>query len=119
MEGIPPLTFSFLPISTLDKYSVPEVKKAGETYKLNILRQIKGHNWGFVITPNSKKQLGISFRSTPGGPNVRLLANKLGGGGHDLAAAGKIIVDGVQIKESPDGVAFILNLIKDEGVTLT
>lgn len=42
-------------------------------------------NWGFVIKQRDDF-CTISFRSLPGSVNVRLLAEELGGGGHDRAA---------------------------------
>ncbi len=55
------------------------------------LKQIWNVHWGFILTPRTDYSTSISFRSTPKGINVRLLAEKLMiGGGHDLAAGATI-----------------------------
>ena len=59
------------------------------------LRFIQGVHWGFIIKPdmNTKDSWFVSFRSTKGYQDVRVIAEELGGGGHTYAS-------GVLIKES-------------------
>jgi phosphoesterase RecJ-like protein len=89
LEGGQGYSYSYLPMEALQKYDLTEVKEAVAKYKFGFLRQLQGYNWGFVISPDSEEQFGISFRSTPGSPMVRDFAIQFGGGGHDLAAAGQ------------------------------
>ncbi len=52
--------------------------------------KIAGAPWGVSLEPTSDGGVKASFRSLPGGPNVRLLVEGLGvGGGHDLASGAK------------------------------
>ncbi len=52
------------------------------------LRYIQGVHWGFIIKPdmNSEDDWFISFRSTNGYQDVKVIAEELGGGGHIYAA---------------------------------
>lgn len=57
------------------------------------LRFIQGVHWGFIIKPdmNFDDSWFVSFRSTKGYQNVKVIAEELGGGGHTYSA-------GVQMK---------------------
>lgn len=52
------------------------------------LRYIQGVHWGFIIKPdmNTEDNWFVSFRSTKGYQDVRVIAEELGGGGHTYAA---------------------------------
>lgn len=117
-ENNPPLTYSFLPAEILNNYKIEEIKRANDKYKMIILRQVKNHNWGFVITPDSEKELSVSFRSTKGAPNVQLLAQNFNGGGHVMAAGGKIVLS-PEVKNSEDACKIILEYIKNNSLVLT
>jgi len=119
LPGIPPFTYSYLPMNILDKYSINAVKSASMVYKFNILRQIKGHNWGFIVTPDAADQIGISFRSTPGYPNAKVLANKFDGGGHIMAAGGKYMLKPGEKYDSVDLCEKIIETIKAGPLEMT
>jgi bifunctional oligoribonuclease and PAP phosphatase NrnA len=71
------------------KYSDIELKGAGLIYIGAFLRTIKGHPWGFVITPRDIGTCEVSFRSLPRSVNVREVSERMQiGGGHDRAAGG-------------------------------
>jgi nanoRNase/pAp phosphatase (c-di-AMP/oligoRNAs hydrolase) len=88
LSGIPPLSYSFIPRDYYGKYSEGVLKNAGMRFKHLFIRQIKGHNWGFVVSPYANGEINVSFRSKPGAPNIRDLAVLFGGGGHIRAASG-------------------------------
>lgn len=52
------------------------------------LRFIQGVHWGFIIKPDMSDDTKwyISFRSTKGYQDVRVIAEELGGGGHEYSA---------------------------------
>ena len=84
----PPFQVSFLSKAGDDK----DVSKASHLYIRQYLKSIKGYNWGFVITSREDGSCSVSFRSLPGVVNVRKLAEKFNGGGHDLASGGEVEV---------------------------
>lgn len=110
--------YSYIPTEFLDKYSLNTIRSAGDKFKVMFVRQIKGYNWGFIITPNSKTQLGISFRSTPGAANVREIAMNFGGGGHVLAAGGYMKVDD-KITDSKEACEYLAEFINKSDLKLT
>lgn len=61
----------------------------------NYQKSIENSKWGLVIYPvmGNDLQWGLSFRSQPGHPNVRLIAQEFDtdGGGHDAAAGAKLV----------------------------
>lgn len=118
IQGKPQLTYTFLPLSYFGRYSKEEIRNASAKYKNAILRQVNKHNWGFVITPDYEDTLGISFRSTPGAPNVQKLAQAFNGGGHVMAAGGSYEIDD-KVKDSEDLVELILEYIKHNELELT
>jgi phosphoesterase RecJ-like protein len=62
-------------------------KSLAESMFINqFLYNIDDAKWGFVVKKKEDGVFKISFRSDRGGKNVRLWAEKLGGGGHDYAA---------------------------------
>jgi phosphoesterase RecJ-like protein len=65
---------------------------AQEFVRDKILRYIQGVHWGFVVKPypDNENEWRISFRSTKGYQEVAKIAETLGGGGHQYAAASKI-----------------------------
>lgn len=118
LEGKPPFTYSYLPLKVFREYSIEEIKNANNKYKNMFLRQIKGHNWGFVVTPDHIDNVGISFRSTPGGPNVQLLAQNFKGGGHVMASGGSMLIEG-DIKDSEDVCNLVIDYIKNNPLEMT
>jgi len=92
LPNFPPLSFSYLPKSVVDKYGYPTISNAYHTYMSMITRHIKDHPWGFIVVPG---ELGtdyfkIDFRSTSLGPDVGQLARDyFNGGGHKYASGGK------------------------------
>ncbi len=61
------------------------VSKEAASMFISYIRQVRGVPWGFVITPRNSN-CSVSLRSLPGSVNVREVAERFGGGGHDLAA---------------------------------
>lgn len=53
---------------------------------IDILLGREGYRWGFLVRPDGEKATKVSLRSRTGAQNVRRIAEKLGGGGHDEAA---------------------------------
>lgn len=51
-----------------------------------ILLGKEGFNWAITVWPKGENKTKISFRSRSNGRNVRLIAESLGGGGHNFAA---------------------------------
>lgn len=63
--------------------------------------RIKESPWGIIFQPVTDGGVKFSFRSRPGGPNVRVIAEALGvGGGHDHASGGKFKKDEVTMEAS-------------------
>lgn len=95
LPGIAPLTYTFLNKAALDIPGVNEniLKSAIHNFMYMFLRRIDNHKWGFVVSPRTKNEFSYNFRSTPGCPNVRLIAETLGGGGHVLAAGAEYKVE--------------------------
>lgn len=121
LKKLPGMTYSFLPKSVLPKdINDNIVSDAHHRYMFYFLRLVKDHPWGFVVIPRPDGVFRISFRSTPGAPNVRLLANEFDGGGHDLAAGGKYVPDdGEENLDAEDICKKVLNTIMSTKVELT
>lgn len=73
-----------------NNFSDEEISRASHLYMSKYLRFVEGYGWGFTITPRENKICNLSFRSLPDLVNVRKLAEKFDGGGHDLASGGEI-----------------------------
>jgi bifunctional oligoribonuclease and PAP phosphatase NrnA len=63
-----------------------EYKHAYQTWMELFLKNIEGCKWGFIIRAEGNNEYFVSFRSQEGAQNVRVLAEKFGGGGHDYAS---------------------------------
>lgn len=93
-NGIPAFVYSYFPKEVLNSgVEMQLIKLTKNSFLFDYIGKVTGYDWGFVANPQSETVWGISFRSGPGGPNVKLLANKLSGGGHIFAAGGEIEVD--------------------------
>jgi phosphoesterase RecJ-like protein len=114
------VTYSFLPFSVLDQFSLPAIKDAYHYFQDSFIRIVSNTSWTFVVTPNDADFYNISFRSMPGGPNVQILAQKFGGGGHPLSSGGKYptIENGEKV-EAKDVCREVLEVFKKEKITLT
>ena len=68
------------------------MNNAQEFVRDKVIRYIQGIHWGFVVKPylENSNEWRISFRSTKGYQEVAKIAEALGGGGHQYAAASKI-----------------------------
>lgn len=87
--NLPPLMYSYLQKSILEKYSENTFVGAYHKFTSDYLRRVGEYCWGFVVVPRKEPGLfGISFRSAPEGTNVRIIAGKFEGGGHNLASGG-------------------------------
>ncbi len=106
-------SFSYITREFCEKYSREEISSAKALYGA-YQKAIEGTGWGFLIYPVSgiDTQWSLSFRSQPGKPNVRLIAQALdsNGGGHDAAAGGKM--DEIVLKTKLDAQK-ILELIQN------
>jgi phosphoesterase RecJ-like protein len=58
---------------------------------IDMLLGREGYRWGFLVRPDGPKSTKISFRARTGAQNVRKIAEKLGGGGHDEAAGANFL----------------------------
>ncbi len=77
------ITEEFLKNCTL---TADEYKHAYQTWIELFLKNIEGCKWGFIVRAEGNNEYFASFRSQEGAQNVRILAQKLGGGGHDYAS---------------------------------
>jgi phosphoesterase RecJ-like protein len=88
---------AYMFVSREDLENNEELKKGASTAQSFLrdkyLRFIQGVHWGFIIKPdmNIDDIWFVSFRSTKGYQDVKIIAEELGGGGHTYSA-------GVQIK---------------------
>lgn len=69
-----------------EKLNDVDVTSAKNIFTATTLRSVKGYSWGFSIIPKPDGTVNVSFRSVSGGENVRVIAESMGGGGHDVAA---------------------------------
>lgn len=76
---------------------------------LNILLGRNNYDWGFVVRPHRETEMKVSFRSRTTGENVRLIAQALGGGGHNRAA-GAII----KTSDPYDAIAKVRRVIEEK-----
>lgn len=65
-------------------YTDDQRSYAGKHFASMYISNTKGTKWGYRVT-KKKDAYGISFRSSPGGPDVSLIAKHFGGGGHKTA----------------------------------
>lgn len=87
---LPPLTYSYYNDDTHKNFDEGTLSYVKKYYANVVLRMIRNHTWGFVLTP-LENHISISFRSSPGGPNVqKICSDHYEGGGHLLTASGKI-----------------------------
>lgn len=91
-------TYSFISEEFLENSDLTpdELKNAYQIWMSLFLRNIGGNTWGFIVRPKGKKLYEVSFRSQENSPNVRELAEELGGGGHDYASGATL--EGENIK---------------------
>lgn len=95
-----PFLYSYLPLEFLDKYSTNTIKQAKNKFLFLVSGTIKGYKWGFVATPDTLKNVNLSFRSGPDSVNVRLLAEQyFNGGGHDQTSGGEVVLSDNQTVE--------------------
>lgn len=86
-----PYIYSFLPMSFLGKHPTNVIKQGKVKFLQLFGTTLQNYSWAFVATPNEESIMNISFRSSAGSVNVRLVANNFGsGGGHDLSSGGEI-----------------------------
>lgn len=89
-----------------NKFTTSEYKKAYDSWVSLFLTKIEGRGWGFVIRPNKQEGFTVMFRSKKGIKNVRILAENLGGGGHDYASGAT-----VQAKSAEEAIEKILKKV--------
>ncbi len=61
-------------------------KKAYHAWVDLFLKNVEKRPWGFIVRPEKNGKYSATFRSQEGAQNVRLLAEKLSGGGHNYAS---------------------------------
>jgi bifunctional oligoribonuclease and PAP phosphatase NrnA len=72
------------------KLSSDEYKHAYQSWVELFLKKVEGCPWGFIVRPTERGEYSATFRSQQGFQNVRILAEQLGGGGHDYASGATI-----------------------------
>lgn len=72
------------------KLSSDEYKHAYQSWVELFLKKVENCPWGFIVRPIENGQYSITFRSQQNYQNVRILAERLGGGGHDYASGATI-----------------------------
>jgi len=92
---------AYMFVSKEDLENDQELKKGANTAKSflrdKFLRFIQGVHWGFIIKPNtSDDNWSVSFRSTNGYQDVRIIAEELGGGGHTYASGVQMQADSLE-----------------------
>lgn len=91
----PRVYYSFLDLKSLEGYNKNDLSGGSKYFIFYFLKQIEGVEWGFIIKPSLvNDEWSVTFVSTPGSVNVRIIAEALNGGGHDGAAGGKFISQG-------------------------
>lgn len=84
---------SYITREFANKFTSEQVSNGKAIYG-NYQKSIEDTKWGVLIYPivGNDLQWSLSFRSQPGHPNVRLIAQALdiNGGGHDAAAGAKL-----------------------------
>lgn len=110
-------SYSFLPKSALNDFSKEEILMGSHKYIFSYLRKVENCIWGFTVTPKNETTLGASFRSTPKAPNVRVIAEHFGGGGHDLASGAEFRIEG-EIKDSEDVCRKIIEYVENNTLTI-
>lgn len=84
------MAYMYIDRKTIDQN--PDLKKgvseAQAFLRDKYLRYIQGVHWGFIIKPDNTQQNNwfVSFRSTKGYQDVKIIAEELGGGGHIYAS---------------------------------
>lgn len=63
-----------------------EYKKGYQAWINLFLKEIEDRPWGFIVRAQGDGEYSVTLRSQKGSRNVRLLAEELGGGGHDYAS---------------------------------
>jgi bifunctional oligoribonuclease and PAP phosphatase NrnA len=87
---IKPYIYSYATKEDTEKYGKAAVSKAKRSFLDGCAKKVEGFGWGFVTYP-AKGNWEISFRSTPGNPNVQQICKKyFNGNGHTLAAGGQM-----------------------------
>jgi len=120
LPNLPGFSYTYLSKSLLSKYDADTMSLAYHKYQFLFIRQIEGYPWGFVVAPKDEKEFKISFRSTPGAPNVKILCNQFfDGGGHVMASGGKYILkEGDIVTDAPEICDFIINTLTSNEIPL-
>lgn len=86
------------------------VNNAQQHIRDNVIRNIQGIHWGFVVKPSYYKEniWQVSFRGTKGYQKVDKIAESLGGGGHEYSSAAR-----VEAHDAHEVVQIVLDAIKD------
>ncbi len=79
-----------------------------QNYMTAFLINNSEYNWGFLVRPINENEFKVSFRSNTNGINVRLIAEKLSGGGHDLASGATI-----QAEDAYEALSIVRNKIDE------
>lgn len=80
-------SYSFIPRDVYEENKITDLKMDKITDLVtDFLLGKKDYRWGFLIRPKTAVSTKISLRSRYKAQNVRLIAEHLGGGGHDEAA---------------------------------
>ena len=88
------MSFTYLTSKDIKDFGLTKtgINSAQMFLRNNIIRNIQGVHWGFIIKPSylAKNEWYISFRSTKGYQQVDKIAEALNGGGHQYSSACKV-----------------------------
>ena len=87
-------SYSFLSDDFINRSNLTslDLQRPTNTFLNSYIRNIDGRRWGFIVYKNLLQggdYYSVSFRSQGGEPDVSLMAQALGGGGHKPAAGAK------------------------------
>ena len=84
------MSYMYIDKETIEKNKLTKqgVNQAKVFLRDRYLRHIQGVHWGFIISPGFEYENDwyIAFRSTKGYQDVKIIAEELGGGGHEYAS---------------------------------
>lgn len=124
LDDLPGITVSYLTPNDIKDLSDEDVRYFRGYYQNLIIRKIKDYPWGLIVAPK-ESYFSLSFRSSPGGPDLSKLCKEyFSGGGHVRASGGRYPNIGMDIdmsiiseKDMKDIIEKILDTIKSAEIT--
>jgi len=103
------LAYTYITNDQIERFQLtkPGINNAHQFLRDNIIRNIHGVHWGFVVKPSylAENEWSVSFRSTKGYQQIDKIAEALNGGGHQYSAACKI-----EANNAEEVVQIVLNM---------